>query len=343
MSVTATPPDARPSTKPRTDWVDMVKGVAIVLVVFGHAWRGSEKAGLFDGMPSGLFDAVDARIYAFHMPLFFLLSGLFLLPSLERSAPGKFFTSRVTRLLWPLLLWTYLFVASKLVAGSFANKPLEAGDIPLFPIPGKWQFWFLWALFLMHITLLVLRPLLTSETRRTPALWGLFAFSIVGAIVAGSLPDDVNRLTNDVLSFLPYFVAGLLIGNYKMVRPASAALAAAGLAVFAVGVAVQPWFEAPALALGLGLVLSLSLMAAMSRLSSETSPAHAGLLALGKASMPIFLAHTIFTASIRIVLQKVGIDFLPIHLVVGVGLGIALPMIMNVLIHRYAKPQWFGV
>lgn len=321
----------------------MVKGIAIVLVVFGHAWRGSEKAGLFADMPSGLFEAVDDRIYAFHMPLFFLLSGLFLLPSLERSEPGKFFTSRVTRLLWPLALWTYLFVGSKLVAGSFANKPLEAGDIPWFPIPGKWQFWFLWALFLMHITLLLLRPLLTSDAARRPALWGLFAVSIIGAVFAGELPDDVHRLTNNVLSFLPYFVAGLLIGHHKMIRPATPPVAAAGCVIFAAGVVTQPFFDTPFLVLLLGLGLSVALMAAMSLLTKDATAMHQGLLALGKASMVIFLAHTIFTASIRIVLQKVGIDWLPIHLVVGVTLGIALPLVMNTLIRRYAKPQWFGI
>lgn len=321
----------------------MVKGLAILLVVFGHAWRGSEKAGLFDDMPSGLFAAVDDRIYAFHMPLFFLLSGLFLLPSLERSEPGKFFTSRVTRLLWPLALWTYLFVASKLAAGSFANKPLEAGDIPWFPIPGKWQFWFLWALFLMHITLLVLRPLLTSDSWRRPALWGLFALSIVGAVIAGSLPDDLNRLTNNVLSFLPYFVAGLLIGHHKLIRPATPVVAAVGALVFVVGLVLQPMFDSALLEVVLGLGLSVSLMAAMSLLTKDATALNKGLLTLGKASMVIFLAHTIFTASIRIVLQKVGIDFLPIHLVVGVGLGIALPLMMNTLIHKFAKPQWFGI
>ncbi|MGD9811430.1 MAG: acyltransferase family protein [Sphingobium sp.] len=44
----------------RLDWLDAAKGIGIVLVVIGHVWtRGSMR---------------DA-IYAFHMPLFFLLAG----------------------------------------------------------------------------------------------------------------------------------------------------------------------------------------------------------------------------------------------------------------------------
>jgi fucose 4-O-acetylase-like acetyltransferase len=57
-------PDAQKSepkpTGARLDWVDTAKGIGILLVVIAHAWtRG----------------AVRDFIYAFHMPLFFLLSG----------------------------------------------------------------------------------------------------------------------------------------------------------------------------------------------------------------------------------------------------------------------------
>lgn len=45
----------------RIDWIDVAKGVGIFLMVMGHT-----------SMP----DAVNRWIYSFHMPLFFLLSGL---------------------------------------------------------------------------------------------------------------------------------------------------------------------------------------------------------------------------------------------------------------------------
>ena len=48
------------NTTKRIDWVDAAKGVGILMVMFGHNW-------------------LDARycfyLYAFHMPLFFLLAG----------------------------------------------------------------------------------------------------------------------------------------------------------------------------------------------------------------------------------------------------------------------------
>ena len=49
-------------TRPRIEWIDCAKGLGILLVILGHTW----------GIPHWLY----CLIYSFHMPLFFLLSGL---------------------------------------------------------------------------------------------------------------------------------------------------------------------------------------------------------------------------------------------------------------------------
>jgi len=79
----------------RLSWVDVAKGIGIILVVYGHIARGLVSAHL---MPDdAVFRMVDSAIYSFHMPLFsFFLEyssggALFLkdLPywSLPRSTP----------------------------------------------------------------------------------------------------------------------------------------------------------------------------------------------------------------------------------------------------------------
>jgi acyltransferase len=50
----------------RFNWVDNVKGLAIILVVLGH-----------------IASPFSAFIYSFHMPLFFIVSGFFLNPTNE--------------------------------------------------------------------------------------------------------------------------------------------------------------------------------------------------------------------------------------------------------------------
>lgn len=60
----------------RIDWIDVAKGVGIFLMVMGHT-----------SMP----DAVNRWIYSFHMPLFFLLSGLVFNPDKYHNGGGIFY------------------------------------------------------------------------------------------------------------------------------------------------------------------------------------------------------------------------------------------------------------
>lgn len=66
----------------RIDALDTAKGLGILLVVFGHAWRGNYAAGL--GISDPVFESVDRAIYSFHMPLFFFLSGLLFWETLQK-------------------------------------------------------------------------------------------------------------------------------------------------------------------------------------------------------------------------------------------------------------------
>lgn len=60
----------------REIWPGVAMGIGILLVVYGHAARGLERAGL--PIDPDIFSFVDAVSYAFHMPLFFFVSGYWL-------------------------------------------------------------------------------------------------------------------------------------------------------------------------------------------------------------------------------------------------------------------------
>lgn len=54
-------------------WVDFAKGIAILLVVFGHVNVGMLESNKF--MNDNILWIINKIIYSFHMPLFFILSG----------------------------------------------------------------------------------------------------------------------------------------------------------------------------------------------------------------------------------------------------------------------------
>lgn len=77
----------------RINWVDSAKGFGILCVIMGHTHVPMD---------------VHLFIYSFHMPLFFLLSGIFLL---KKQTTFKDELSRKARtLLWPYLVFNFLLL-----------------------------------------------------------------------------------------------------------------------------------------------------------------------------------------------------------------------------------------
>lgn len=317
--------------------LDVAKGVGILLVVIGHAWRGLESAGMIGD--AGLFRLVDQVIYNFHMPLFFLLSGMTFQAWALRRPLGEAALGRVTRLLWPLVLWTYLFTAARLAAGEAANT--EVAGLPsllFFPLPPRDHFWFLWALFLQHLAVLALIRFATGPL--SAAAWaGLAAL----AVLASSLtPVGLNAWTVGALTNAGAFLTGLALGQTSW-RPTGALALLTAIAVF-VGLQTLSFRLPPSLLTSqlLGIALSLAALAMIHLPTSASRSAAWHLLAwLGVSSMGIYLAHTIFSAGTRTVLARITPD-LTLHMTLGTLAGIIGPLLLYSVIRRIGRPAWIG-
>lgn len=84
----------------RIDWIDCTKGLGMLLVIYGHCVK-------FGGFMHNL-------IFAFHMPMFFLLSGLFL----NKNNSFKDFTIKKMKAL--LLPYLYCFCLSLILGAIYA-------------------------------------------------------------------------------------------------------------------------------------------------------------------------------------------------------------------------------
>ena len=112
----------------RIDYIDALKGFAILLMVMGHSlsWQFADYPILFtDANPSVDFikaTVIHDFIYSFHMPLFFMLSGYFM---------------HIKRGIW----------------GTILNKsrrllvPYVATGFILFLLRGYFGYWFLLSLW----------------------------------------------------------------------------------------------------------------------------------------------------------------------------------------------------
>lgn len=109
----------------RESWIDVLKGIGIVLVVIGHT---SQNNCLVDW------------IYTFHMPMFFSLSGyLWNRLACEPVTFKEFAIKRIKKILWPFVLFRILLIMYWIVLESHF-RPLDLGPI-----------WFLIVLFVVEL------------------------------------------------------------------------------------------------------------------------------------------------------------------------------------------------
>ncbi|MEH2159826.1 MAG: acyltransferase family protein [Nostoc sp.] len=146
--MTALKLDSAP-TKQKIDWVDYTKGIGIFLVVVGHTLDGLQKHSIIES--SQLFKFILDWIYAFHMPLFFFISGLFVQRSLSTKPLGDFVSSKIAVIVYPYFLWSVLYSLLLIFVSRYTNVKMQVSSIWKIVYDPVLHFWFLYSLFIIFI------------------------------------------------------------------------------------------------------------------------------------------------------------------------------------------------
>lgn len=322
--MTATPGETTFGRGERAGWVDGARGLGIVLVVIGHAIGGLQSARIVS--PDSGYGLAFQLIYSFHMPLFFLLSGLFA-ERFTRGARYDHVGKTMRRLGYPYLFWSLTTIAVIMSAGSAVNAPIVPGLWPFIEI-AWWptsQLWFLYALMVLQLLYIV--------AARSVGLLGLFALLAALRLVPElvDLPDVINL----TLTYGVFFAIGALASKPLFTFAAGhtkkglLALAAASFAVWAV--LTFGALEAGSFHLDL-MMVPASLAGTFATLCLAMSlprPIEPLARYLGTISMPIYLVHVLFVAGTRIVLSRLlGIHDPALLLPMLVASGIIGPMLL---------------
>lgn len=306
--------------------VEAVKGLAIVLVVYGHVAQGVAHRGWWNS-PAYLFE--ERFIYSFHMAAFFFASGLFAAGSMERHGRGQFLVQRLRTVLWP-----YLFCAlGDLVNVAFAQGGALAakGWVHglLIPVLTGEASWFLPTLFLCLV--------LAVLTHRLPN-WLRFALAAALCVL---WPGTGFRIVDSVARYFVFLAAGEWVNRrVERVESARRSFAMIGtVALFAiVALGCMNWpigarVDARILVIPLGLIgtAALFLLAAGLRGTWFDSAA----VWCGAASLGIFVLHPFFQGATRLALARITAS----HAVLP---NVAIPTIIAVLgpgvLWHYRKP-----
>ncbi len=319
------------SESSRQSWIDAAKGWGILLVVVGHALRGLHNVGLLE--PVGWSHALDAWIYSFHMPLFFLLSGFFIEKAVRKPL-DRALKDRAKTILWPYLLWSVLQTLVQIRMSSFTSSQTDWSSLWSILWKPVMQFWFLYVLLLLSLIWLGLRRLNIPAVVLVAAAWLLHFLQSDSGVWA---MWDLVKMHG------AWFASGALLGTAPKVleairqTPAHYRYAGVilGFGMTSLAAIMIPdrllmsnaFWALPCLLASLLLAMSLNPQAILTR----------GLAWLGAISLEIFLVHTLASATMRaLLLHGFKIHDVVIHLLLATLAGVLIPIAM-VLISRRLK------
>lgn len=285
----------RPSAS-RLDWVDVAKGICILLVVMMHATLGVEKA---TGTETSLNAFIEwAR--PFRMPDFFLISGLFLAARIDRPW-RSYLDTKVVHFAYFYVLWLTIQFALK-APGMVADNGAAATALDYltsFVVPFG-TLWFIYLLAIYFVVTKLLQPVPRWLVLSVAALLHIFAPE-TGVFI-------VDEFSNRFIFFYSGFaLAPVVLSFAERMRTSPQLLLALGLAVWAVmnALAVSSGIthvRGPDLVfsyIGIGAVIAFSV------LLTEVGAGRA-LAYCGRNSIVIYLAFTVFMGPARIVLLKIA-------------------------------------
>lgn len=183
----------------RNQYVDVLRGIAICLVILGHTQQMLCK-GDFWGNP--LFKG----IYMCHMPLFIFISGIFFKDSLFKGDFHSYFKKQNIRLLLPNTSWWMIFSILTLGADWIQQKEFDA---TFFLSSYTIILWFLPVLYFINV---IMGFFTYYNSKKKFIKYSGIAYLFIYLCIV--LMPDINVIP--YLKFLfPFFVLGMFFKKIK--------------------------------------------------------------------------------------------------------------------------------
>lgn len=312
----------------RALWVDVAKGVSIILVVLWHT--------------IGDFYKLNEALIFLRMPLFFFAAGLFARRNFAGGEEARPF-NKIFNFLWLFMIWSViLFVATEVPGRLWAGESVldHVLRLPLIFVDPPLTIWFIYALAISFALIFALRTIPIS-----------IILLISVAIFILSANDGNWRqvfFLERIFRLLPFFVLGLI--TFPLMNFMANHYARTGpvfLLIF--GSSAYYVYFSEMVYMG-SLVFAVSVLGifAVVLTSSAISGSPAGILLakVGSASLFIYLMHRIFIFYFNMSARLAGLDFRSsdlVFLAAGIVLSIAsiaASMIIGRTLERSPAGRW---
>jgi uncharacterized membrane protein YcfT len=302
-------PAAPPATTgERVTWVDAGRGIAILLVAIYHATNWLAGTGL----ELDFWTDVTRILSSLRMPFFFILAGLFA-PKWLNVRWRELLRAKVALFAWVFAVWQTIGILVFPLGLLSHDKPVGVGGLLkallLSPVLPRFELWFIWALAIFFV--------LAKATRHVDPRVQLAVAGLVSAVGLTLWADFTTGWSGSV-KFYFFFLAGLYARRSVLTfgeKSRSVVLVAAFGTWGAVSVAVfvLELRDVPGLYFlncALGVLAGVAVSRALRRIG--------WLAALGRQTLPIYLAHAPLIIGCAFVVSKTALPGLtePLSLLV---------------------------
>jgi len=189
----------------RYRWVDYLRGVVILLVVYHHTYIGIQRSGI--SVPQSIADA-NMVFYSFRMPLFFIISGVFTSRSLLKQSVKSLVWVKYDKIFYPYLVWAFLQVSLQIALSNFTNSDRSFSDYLYILYQPRMldQFWYLPALFNATLVFIFIKTRLKPKT-------GIHLLIGLAFYFTSPFLSSVSMLS-DWMRFYVFFASGDAIANF---------------------------------------------------------------------------------------------------------------------------------
>lgn len=314
----------------RRGWIDYARGVVIIYVVYRHALTGLLVAGV--DIKNAIYLVQESS-----MPVFFIVSGVFISSSALKRGLGTFVRFKLESLMYPYFVWATIHLAIQILFGQYSNFSKDISYfIYLFTYPRAIdQFWYLYALFAVMVVFASLNFKLLKFN-----IWANTVVALSLYLAAYYIKTDLFSL-HDVLFYYIFLVFGFLMSGNLLPVESKFFRGKWLIYVLPIFIAIQilwriMYADANRLEeldyFGFLLFVPTTIIGALLIFFISYKLDEWGLIKLlrfiGSHSLYIYIMHLIFTSAIRIVILKIYPEAPPILMlfVIMTG-GVFIPII----------------
>lgn len=297
----------------RIDWIDDVKFVGIVSVVYFHVIDGLHYTYNFNGWSYFIPTTFTKGIA---LSAFFFSSGIFAKKWLQKENKYR---KKILTLLVPYFIWSIIYTVINVMLNKNVNHPTKLSAILTIPFYPQWHFWFIYYLFFCFLLFVIMQKF---------SLNNQIVFCFIGCLLGAFLTTKGIKLwiLDNFFQYFVFFLLGSLYSKIELKVKSINIIFLLFSLICSYSLYVYMFIQNKiSIVYLLSFVTSITAIIALIRLFKQCK--YIPLFSfIGRRSMPIYLLHVFFTSFTRIILLKFAINSIVINISLGLVFGINLPI-----------------